>query len=53
MKKNLLDKLEALKKTGKTLNQEQLRSVTGGFSCYCNGRYIGETNSISYCWGAC
>ena len=51
--KTLLEKLDSLKKTTKVLNQDQLRSVTGGFACYCNGSYKGEYSSVSACWNAC
>lgn len=33
-----------------------LISVPGtseAFSCYCNGRYVGEFDDIGACWNAC
>ncbi|MFC0185425.1 bacteriocin [Pseudarcicella hirudinis] len=45
--------MKDLKKIGKVLSKDELRKVTGGFACYCNGRYVGEMSSVSACWNAC
>lgn len=49
----LVEKLEAFKKAHKVLSQEQLRNITGGFACYCNGSYKGEYSSVESCYHAC
>lgn len=35
------------------LSRNEMKSVNGGFSCYCNGKYVGNMNSVSSCWNAC
>jgi hypothetical protein len=37
----------------KKLTRENMKSVQGGFACYCNGTYKGEYSSVSACAGAC
>lgn len=46
MKKSIL-------KVGKALSKQELQTINGGFACYCNGSYVGETNSLQACWDAC
>ncbi|MDV7696765.1 hypothetical protein N6B72_07530 [Chryseobacterium soli] len=37
----------------KKLTRENMKSVQGGFACYCNGKYMGEYSSVTACAGAC
>lgn len=37
----------------KKLTRENMKSVQGGFACYCGGTYVGEYSSISACASRC
>ncbi|WP_131707532.1 bacteriocin-like protein [Chryseobacterium angstadtii] len=37
----------------KKLTRENMRSVNGGFACYCGSVYKGEYTSVSACASAC
>ncbi|WP_373747899.1 hypothetical protein [Kaistella sp.] len=37
----------------KKLSREELKTVTGGFSCYCGVRYLGEYLTVGGCTAAC
>ncbi|WP_409017691.1 bacteriocin-like protein [Chryseobacterium sp. 2987] len=37
----------------KKLTRENMKSVQGGFACYCNGTYKGEYSSVIACVNDC
>ncbi|PBI89025.1 hypothetical protein BSF41_23940 [Flavobacterium sp. ACN2] len=45
--------MKNLQKFGKALSKAEMKSINGGFSCSCNGRYLGEYSSASACCSAC
>lgn len=45
--------MKNLQKIGKTLSRSEMKSINGGFSCYCGSIYKGEYSSVQACWDAC
>jgi hypothetical protein len=35
------------------LNKVEMQAIKGGFTCYCNGRLLGEYNDVTACYNAC